>query len=347
MGRAKWHGKETWTISIDSKEATGLLTWDFARGPNGHVIGNFSRYHATQSFEDTFRESAKTESFKASMPSLVLEVKDLAYKDANLGALSLQASTPRTQNGVSWRIDSLRLTNPDATLTAKGEWSADDMTSLSATLDLTDGGEFLKRLGKEGILGKGSGSIRASLLWKGSPWDPELSTLQGNARIDMKRGSLEQADMGVGGAFLSLVSLQSLIKNLTLDFFDSTQTNFTFDSLTGDMLIADGILSSEKIELTGTKASITLSGLADIANSKLNAKARVVPNIDAGAASLPIAIINPIVGIGAYVGQWLLSKPLNYILTTEYTITGSFDEPVISKVLKNEGLSETKNTDAP
>ncbi len=153
--------------------------------------------------------------------------------------------------------------------------------------------------------------------------------------------------MGVGGAFLSFVSLQSLLKKLTLDFFDSSHTSFTFDSLTGDMLIADGILSSEKIELVGTKASITLSGLADIANSKLNAKARVVPNIDAGAASLPIAIINPIIGLGAYVGQWILSKPLNYILTTDYTITGSFEEPVISKVLKNDGLSETKNTDAP
>ena len=347
VGRAKWHGKETWTFSIDSKEATGLLTWDFARGPNGHVVGNFSRYHASKSFEENFRESAKSESFKAAMPSLVLEVKDLAYKDANLGALSLQASTPRTQNGVSWRIDSLQLTNPDAVLTARGEWSADDMTSLTATLDLTDAGELLKRLGHEGILGKGSGSIRTSLLWKGSPWDPELSTLQGNARIDMKRGYLEQADMGVGGAFLSFVSLQSLLKKLTLDFFDSSHTSFTFDSLTGDMLIADGILSSEKIELVGTKASITLSGLADIANSKLNAKARVVPNIDAGAASLPIAIINPIIGLGAYVGQWILSKPLNYILTTDYTITGSFDEPVISKVLKNNGLSETKNTDAP
>ncbi len=339
-GRAKWRGKETWTFSIDSTEATGLLTWDFAKGPNGHVQGNFSRYHTPKSFEENFRESVKTESFKASMPSLAIEVKDLAYKDANLGALSLQASTPRTQNGVSWRIDSLRITNPDAILSAKGEWSADGMTSLTATLDLTDGGELLKRLGKEGILGKGSGSIRTSLLWKGSPWDPDLSTLQGNARIDMKRGYLAQADMGVGGAFLSLVSLQSLIKKLTLDFFDTAHTSFTFDSLTGDMLIADGILTSEKLELIGTKASITLSGLADIANSKLNAKARVVPNIDAGAASLPIAIINPIIGLGAYVGQWILSKPLNYILTTEYSITGSFDEPVISKVLKKEDTTD-------
>ncbi len=342
-GRAKWHGKETWSFSIDSTEATGLLTWDFARGPNGHVQGNFSRYHTSKTFEENFRESAKSESFKASMPSLSIDVKDIAYKDAKLGALSLQASTPRTQNGVSWRIDSLRITNPDATLTAKGEWSADGMTSLTATLNLTDGGELLKRLGREGILGKGEGSIYTSLLWKGSPWNPDLSSLQGNARIDMKRGYLAQADMGVGGAFLSLVSLQSLIKKLTLDFFDTAHTSFTFDSLTGDMLIADGILTSEKIELVGTKASITLSGLADIANSKLNAKARVVPNIDAGAASLPIAIINPIIGIGAYVGQWILSKPLNYLLTTEYAITGTFDEPVISKVLNKEEPSETNS----
>ena len=60
-----------------------------------------------------------------------------------------------------------------------------------------------------------------------------------------------------------------------------------------------------------------------------------VLKINAGAASLPLAIINPVIGLGAYVGQWLISQPLNYLLTTDYTITGTLSDPVIQKVEKN------------
>ena len=146
---------------------------------------------------------------------------------------------------------------------------------------------------------------------------------------------MEQTDLGVGGALLSLVSIQSLTKQISLDFFDLSHTNFTFDSLTGDILIADGILTSDNMNLSGTKATIDLSGSVDINTQAINARATVVPKINAGAASLPLAIINPVIGLGAYVGQWLISQPLNYLLTTDYTITGTLSDPVIQKVEKN------------
>ena len=244
-------------------------------------------------------------------------------------------STPVNKEGTSWKIDSLRILNSDADLSASGEWAADGTTSLTADLELINGGAFLKRLGHEGILGKGSGKIATSLLWKGSPWNPDWTTLQGSAKVNLIRGVLEQTDLGVGGALLSLVSIQSLIKQISLDFFDLSHTNFTFDSLTGDILIADGILTSDNMNLSGTKATIDLSGSVDINTQAINARATVVPKINAGAASLPLAIINPVIGLGAYVGQWIISQPLNYLLTTDYTITGTLSDPVIQKVEKN------------
>ena len=89
------------------------------------------------------------------------------------------------------------------------------------------------------------------------------------------------------------------------------------------------------MNLSGTKATIDLSGSVDINTQAINARATVVPKINAGAASLPLAIINPVIGLGAYVGQWLISQPLNYLLTTDYTITGTLSDPVIQKVEKN------------
>ena len=348
-GQALLHGNNTWEFTVRSREAEGEFTWDFSRGVNGHIDAHFARYHFPETFSENFHEAEKSTTTKDLMPSINLTVADLAYEKAILGFLTFKATTPRTDRGTTWRIDKLTLQNKAATLEASGEWTADGDTSLRATLDLRDGGDLLKHMGRPGILGKGSGRIETSLFWKGTPWKPEIKTLQGNAHINMKNGYLEQADMGVGGTLLSLVSLQSLVKNLTVGLFDSSHNNFSFNSFTGDALIADGILTSTNIELIGSNASITLSGAANFNTEKLNAHAKVVPNIDASAASLPLTFINPLIGIGAYVGQWILSKPLNYIFTTEYSITGDFDNPIVSKISDNasDSTASLKATEIP
>ena len=340
-GQAKLHGNNTWEFTIRSREAEGELAWDFSRGINGHVEAHFSRYHFPETFSENFHEAEKSSSTKDLLPSINLTVADLAYEKALLGALTFRATTPRTSQGTTWRIDKLTVKNKAATLSANGEWTADGNTSLSATLDLADGGDFLKHLGHPGILGKGSGRIETNFFWNGTPWDPDVTTLQGNIHVDMKNGYLEQADMGVGGALLSLVSIQSLVRNLTVGLFESSRNNFTFNSFTGDALIADGILTSTNMELIGTNASITLSGSANFVTEKLDAQATVVPNIDASAASVPLAFINPLIGIGAYVGQWIISKPLNHLLTTKYSITGTFENPTVTKLLDNSGLNSS------
>ncbi len=334
-GRARRLGDAVWNFSISSRETEGFLTWNFAKGAGGHIKADFSHYNVPKTLEEGFIDSAQTDQSRKSLPSLDLNIADLTYKDAALGSFRFVTSTPSAKEGTSWKIDSLRVLNPDADLSASGEWASDGTTSLTADLELINGGAFLKRLGHEGVLGKGSGKITTSLLWKGSPWNPDWKTLQGSAKVNLIRGVLEQTDLGVGGALLSLVSIQSLIKQISLDFFDLSHTNFTFDSLTGDMLIADGILTSDNVNLSGTKAAIDLSGSVNISTQAVNARATVVPKINAGAASLPLAIINPVIGLGAYVGQWLISQPLNYLLTTDYTITGTLSDPVIQKVEKN------------
>ena len=334
-GRARRLGDAVWNFSISSRETEGFLTWNFAKGAGGHIKADFSHYNVPKTLEEGFIDSAQTDQSRKSLPSLDLNIADLTYKDAALGSFRFVTSTPSAKEGTSWKIDSLRVLNPDADLSASGEWASDGTTSLTADLELINGGAFLKRLGHEGVLGKGSGKITTSLLWKGSPWNTDWKTLQGSAKVNLIRGVLEQTDLGVGGALLSLVSIQSLIKQISLDFFDLSHTNFTFDSLTGDMLIADGILTSDNVNLSGTKAAIDLSGSVNISTQAVNARATVVPKINAGAASLPLAIINPVIGLGAYVGQWLISQPLNYLLTTDYTITGTLSDPVIQKVEKN------------
>ena len=58
----------------------------------------------------------------------------------------------------------------------------------------------------------------------------------------------------------------------------------------------------------------------------------VVPEINAGTASLYVATINPLVGLTSYLAQMVWSKPLVRAGTTEFHVDGTWTSPRVTKV---------------
>jgi len=58
----------------------------------------------------------------------------------------------------------------------------------------------------------------------------------------------------------------------------------------------------------------------------------VVPEVNAGGASLAYAVINPVVGLGTFIAQVLLRKQVAEAGTQEFRITGPWAEPQVDKV---------------
>jgi uncharacterized protein YhdP len=83
-----------------------------------------------------------------------------------------------------------------------------------------------------------------------------------------------------------------------------------------------------------------MDGSADIHRETQDLRVLVVPEINAGAASLAYAAIHPMVGLGTFLGQWLLRGPLAEANTREFRIGGSWDDPKVVQV-------ERKTGDAP
>ena len=60
-------------------------------------------------------------------------------------------------------------------------------------------------------------------------------------------------------------------------------------------------------------------------------RAVVRPNLDlSGAAVATGFIVNPLVGLGALVGQFLLRNPVESALSQRYVVTGTWENPVIT-----------------
>jgi uncharacterized protein YhdP len=58
----------------------------------------------------------------------------------------------------------------------------------------------------------------------------------------------------------------------------------------------------------------------------------IVPDINAGAASLAYAAINPVIGIGTFLAQLFLRSPLTEAGTREVHVTGTWAAPKVDEV---------------
>ena len=86
-----------------------------------------------------------------------------------------------------------------------------------------------------------------------------------------------------------------------------------------------------------------MEGSADIAKETQDLKVIVVPEINAGTASLITAVINPVIGLGTFLAQVFLRDPLTKAATQEFHIDGSWADPKVTKVT-GSSRSDNKTT---
>ena len=121
-------------------------------------------------------------------------------------------------------------------------------------------------------------------------------------------------------------------RRLTLDFRDVFSEGFAFDFFRGDIAIEQGIANTNNLQMKGVNAAILMEGSAHIAHETQDIKVVVVPELNAGTASLIASVVNPALGLGSFLAQLFLRRPLMEAATQEFHIDGSWADPKITKV---------------
>jgi uncharacterized protein YhdP len=155
--------------------------------------------------------------------------------------------------------------------------------------------------------------------------------MNGTLQLAMRSGKFLQADSGAARV-LSVLSLQALPRRLTLDFRDVFEEGFEFDEASGDVTITEGVARTNNLRMRGLQAGVLMEGQADLAKETQDLRVIVVPEINAGTASLLYSIINPMVGLGTFVAQLFLRQPLMAAGTREFHISGRWEDPKVERV---------------
>jgi uncharacterized protein YhdP len=285
------------------------------------------------------------------VPALDIVIDDFELRGKKFGRVEIDAVNRAAAGGArEWRLNRFVVANPDAQLSGTGQWQpgpgpGHQRMVMDFRLELADSGAFLDRIGLGGTLRGGKGHISGQLSWAGSPLALHIPSLDGHLSLALDAGQFLKAGPGAG-RLLGVLSLQALPRRLLLDFRDVFQEGFAFDNIVGDAVIDDGVASTNNLRMRGVQAAVLMEGRADIDRETQDLRVLVVPEINAGTASLAYAVINPAVGLGTFLAQMFLRRPLMAANTREFTVQGSWADPKVERV-ERKADAPLPDLDAP
>jgi uncharacterized protein (TIGR02099 family) len=333
-----------WRANVDATELSGYFEYRQPTGANsGRLYGRLARLSIAHSNAQDV-ESLLDEQ-PAAIPALDIEVEDFVLRGKRLGRIDIEAVNLGSASAREWRLNRFNIETPEARLTASGNWASVNAsatpvgkgvrdrrrTVLNFKLDISDSGELLARLGMPGVVRRGAGKVEGQVAWAGSPITVDYPSMSGKFNVNVENGQFLKADPGIA-KLLGVLSLQSLPRRLMLDFRDVFAEGFAFDFFRGDMSIEQGIARTSNLQMKGVNAAVLMDGQADIAKETQNLRMVVVPEINAGGASLIASTINPVVGLGTFLAQLLLRGPLVNAATQEFVVDGTWLEPRVTQV---------------
>ena len=359
-----------WQANLVASELNGYLEYrqpnaQVSGGAEGRVYARLARLTLAPGAEAEVE--ALLEAQPTSIPALDIVVDDFELRGKHLGRLEVEAinrsrPTPAREAVTrEWRLNKFNLTVPEASFVASGNWAAliaegpavapatapkpspRRRTEMNFSLDIADSGALLNRLGMPDVVRGGRGKLEGQVGWLGSPLSLDYPSMNGAFTVNVASGQFLKAEPGMA-KLLGVLSLQALPRRLTLDFRDVFSEGFAFDFLRGDVKIDKGMALTNNLQMKGVNAVVLMEGSADIAHETQDLKVVVVPEISAGTASLLVATaISPIIGLGTFLAELFLRRPMIESATQEFHIDGAWADPHITKVPRSKAtIPETK-----
>jgi len=336
--------QEDWKLEFKGRDVAGTAAWSAPRAdaPNGRIVARLSRLvmpgpAVLPSWTGADKAAAANSPGDVDpWPELDVVAESFVSKGRDLGKLELVAK-PR---GAEWRIEKLALSSDAGRIDANGAWRGQgkqQQTKLDVALDARDAGAFLARFGFPDSVKGAPTTIAGQLAWAGSPAEFDVPSLAGELKITVGQGRFTKIEPGFG-KLLGVLSLQSLPRRITLDFQDVFSEGFAFDEIAGDVRIASGVMSTDKLRLVGPAAKVEIAGDADLAKETQRLTVHVQPalsgGVSAGAALLFLAnpLVGAAVGAGSLLAQSVLKDPLEQLFSYQYTVTGSWSDPVVTRM---------------
>ena len=334
-----------WQMRLNSAQIAGQAQWHPTSNehPSGLITGKLTRLKVpdprpteTVAVKDaaSHKPSVPTNPISPNaFPSLDLVIDDLSWTKAKLGSVKIKSKTTHDL----LKLESLQINNPQGNSIIKGQWNARtpstlDQSSITVDMNIKDAGQIIAHWSNAKNVEGGEGKLNASLSWSAPLFNPDYASLTGDISIDLTKGRLLEVNTD-GAKLLDVLSLQSLLRFATLDLKGSLGSLATkgtpFNSINSNFAITQGVAQTQQFTMILDQARVAMTGQINIPKETQDLRVTIFPTIDITAGSLAAFAINPIVGLGAVLGQYLITSQINRSMQTDYLVQGSWNDPEV------------------
>ena len=283
--------------------------------------------------------------------SAIVQIDQLLLKGADdedfedWGAWQLTVN-PRPQDDaiviedLSIELHGARITN----LSPIWWYGNSDTTRLHGELSGENVAETLVGLGNTASVETDQFEVEFDLTWPGSPLALDYETFTGEIKGTADSGRFIDIEQGSGAMRLfGLLNFSKVLNRLALDFQDILLPGLHFDTLTLDTQVNEGVVTfNTPLRVKGPGSDLSLNGMIDTKLGTIDASLTVILPLNKGlqAWATYLAMINPVAGIGLFIGAEEFDRQINKLVSGNYEISGTLDDPVV--ILEN--VSDTEQS---
>jgi len=317
-----------WRGTLASPAVAGDITFD-SRG-KGRIEARLSRFSLAAGTSGEAGPEPAPATVQDDLPALDIVAERFKFHDRWLGRLELLA---RPEGG-DWRIDRLDIVNDHARLDSSGAWrrtATGPLTQLNLKVQTRNLHALLEQFGFGEFVTRGEAKLEGQLVWPGYPYEFTPHLLSGRFEVQASKGQFARIEPGAG-KLLGLISLQSIPRRVSFDFRDIFSEGFAFDRIAGEAKLARGVLLTKDFEVAGPSAFVSMAGEVSLPLETQNLRLKVVPEVGESVAIAATVLGTPVMGLTTLLLQKLLQNPLGKVVSYEYLVTGSWDNPAVTRL---------------
>jgi uncharacterized protein YhdP len=268
------------------------------------------------------------------LPAIKGRIEEFALGAMQFGVLELDVQ--RIENGLQTVV--ARTTAESFTTESSSDWIVLDnaqRTRLHTELRSTDFKQTLKDLDYSPMVSAKRATVITDLLWEGPPGMNMVYESTGKVKLTIRDGVVEEVDAG-GGRLLGLLSVTALPRRLSLDFREITNSGLIFDKISGTFKIDFGNAWTCDLGLEGDMADMGMVGRTGMLVEDYDQVAAVRPHVSNVAPVAGAFLAGPVVGAAALLITQLFKKPLSNVGGSYFTMTGSWDDPLVTPVDRDD-----------
>lgn len=261
------------------------------------------------------------------MPSITFNCASCELADVDLGRVTFAAEP----NDDGLEITRLLIEAEHGTINAMGQWyqrHSDHYTFVAGDLSSKNIGRLLSDFGFDSGVKDSEANIEFALTWKDSPMDFGFEQLDGQIEWNLTDGYLTEVS-DKGSRIFTMLSLNSLVRKLSLDFRDVFAKGFFYDDMKGSIQVTDGKADTRDTSIDGAAGEIEIYGYTDLVSKELNYNVSFTPNVT---GNLPVLVyfftVSPPSALAALAIDQVLTSA-KVISNVNYSVSGTLDEPIL------------------